>query len=88
MCNHYRKGQKVIEWSERRISGVSIPVALGEIAEHTYPKYPAPVVIQEDGARTLVSMPWGIPITIKGAAKHVTPAACSWLLYARAACGR
>jgi putative SOS response-associated peptidase YedK len=67
MCNHYRKGQKVIEWTQVRLGGVNVAAALGEIAEHTYPKYPAPIVIQQAGGRTLLSKTWGIPITIKGA---------------------
>lgn len=73
MCNHYRKGQKVIEWTQVRLGGIGVPEALGEIVEHTYPKYPAPVVIQQAGARTLVSKTWGIPVTIKNASgKTVT----------------
>ncbi len=72
MCNHYRKGQKVIEWTQVHLGGVKIAGALGEIAEHTYPKYPAPIVMQQAGERSLLSKSWGIPITIKGAKKAVT----------------
>jgi hypothetical protein len=38
-----------------------------ELSEHTYPKYPAPVVIQQAGDRLLMNKTWGIPVTIKGA---------------------
>lgn len=73
MCNHYRKGQPVIEWTQVRLGGIGVAAALGEIIEHTYPKYPAPVVIQQAGRRTLLSKSWGIPITIKSASgKAVT----------------
>jgi len=68
MCNHYRKGQKVVEWSQVRLGGVQVASAFKEIAEHTYPKYPAPVVTQRDGVRELVEKSWGIPIAVKGVA--------------------
>jgi hypothetical protein len=44
MGNHYRKGQKVVEWTQVRLGDVGIADALRELvlAEHTYPKYPAP----------------------------------------------
>jgi putative SOS response-associated peptidase YedK len=67
MCNHYRKGQPVVGWSQVRLGGgLQIALAISEIAEHTYPKYPAPIVIQQSGARSLVTKSWGIPITVKG----------------------
>jgi hypothetical protein len=69
MCNHYRKGQPVIEWTQFRINGLHIAQDFAEIVEHTWPKYPAPIVIQQDGRRSLVSKSWGIPITIKGDSK-------------------
>ena len=60
MCNHYRKDQKVIKWSVSRIPRVRIPVPVEALPEHTYPKYLAPVVIEEAGERTLVAIRWGV----------------------------
>jgi putative SOS response-associated peptidase YedK len=40
---------------------VNVAGALSEIAEHTFPKYPAPIVIEQRGERTLTEMRWGIP---------------------------
>lgn len=66
MCNHYRTGQHALEFSETRIPGVRMSEALSEIREHIYPKYLAPVVVQENGGRHLVSLPWGVPVTMTG----------------------
>jgi putative SOS response-associated peptidase YedK len=75
MCNHYRKGQKVIEWTQTRLGGVKVAAALTEIAEHTFPKYPAPIVIREGSERILTEMRWGIPRVIgQGRSKPVTNA--------------
>lgn len=77
MCNHYRKGQKregrdeVIEWTQRVIPS-AVPTPLPEFAEHIFPKYPAPVVVQISGERTLVTKTWGIAMPIKGATKTLT----------------
>lgn len=71
MCNHYRKGQPVTEWTQVRLGGVGVSEFLGEIAEHTYPKFSAPVVVQQNGERSLVLKSLGIPITIKGAKKPI-----------------
>ena len=71
MCNHYRKGGPVAEFSEVRFGGGVKVVGQLELVEHTYPKYPAPVVIQQTGERVLLNKTWGIPITIKGATKSI-----------------
>lgn len=57
-----------------RLGGVKIAGALDEaiLAEHTYPKYLAPIVIQQAGERSLVTKSWGIPLTIKGVTKPLT----------------
>lgn len=67
MCNHYRKGGPVAEFSDVRLGGGVKVVGVLEPAEHTYPKYPAPVVIQQAGERLLLNKQWGIPVTIKTA---------------------
>jgi putative SOS response-associated peptidase YedK len=63
MCNHYRKGAPVVGFSEVRLRLKIIPGL--ELAEHTYPKYPAPVVIQQNGDRLLLNKHWGLPVTIR-----------------------
>ena len=81
MCNHYRKDQKVIEWSVRRIPRVRIPVAMGPLHEHTYPKYPAPVLVEEAGERTLVAIRWGVwPFYAKAKPQFLTNARNDGLL--------
>jgi putative SOS response-associated peptidase YedK len=75
MCNHYRKANDVVEWSQTRIPGLTISVAFREIPEHTYPKYPAPVICEEAGVRTLIPVRWGIERFIApGKIKAVTNA--------------
>lgn len=62
----------MIEWTQTRLGGLHVPQALGEILEHTFPQYPAPVVTQEAGVRQLVLKAWGIPVTSKGAKGPMT----------------
>jgi putative SOS response-associated peptidase YedK len=76
MCNHYHKKREVIGWAvtkvPRAVMGYTPQV---EFAEHTFPKYPAPVMIQEHGTRTLVEMRWGVQRFIgQGKTKPVTNA--------------
>ena len=81
MCNHYRKDQKVIEWTVRRIPRVRIPVPVEALPEHTYPKYLAPVVIEEAGERTLVAIRWGVwPFYAKDKPQFLTNARNDGLL--------
>ena len=70
-CNHYRKGGPVAEFSEVRLGGVKVVGQL-DLSAHTYPKYPAPVVISQAGERLLLNKSWGIPVTIRGAKGPVT----------------
>lgn len=69
MCNHYRNRQDIVAHALRIIQGLELtdPDLGLKITEHVYPKYPAPVVVQQAGVRSLVSKAWGVPITIKGA---------------------
>ena len=60
--------------SDRRHDALPIE----EVPEHTYPKYPAPVIIQQIGAGTLVAKAWGIPITIKGPTKPIVKPVRRW----------
>ena len=52
--------QKVIEWSVSRIPRVRIPVPMEPLPWHTYPKVPAPVVIEEAGELTSVAIRRGV----------------------------
>ncbi len=81
MCNHYSKDQKVIDWSLRTVPRVTMPLPLGEIVEHTYPKYPAPVIAQENDERTLTMMRWGVwPFYTKEKPQFITNARSDGLL--------
>jgi hypothetical protein len=53
VCSHYHKGQPVAEFSQVRLPGLAIPEPILEaaFAEHTYPKYPASIVIEQEGNR-------------------------------------
>ena len=74
MCNHYRKKPEVTEWSRSVVEGITIPIPLPDLPEHTYPKYLAPVV-EEGGARTLVAMRWGVwPFYARDKAQFITSA--------------
>lgn len=76
MCNHYRKSPAVIDWALDRMVGTihGIP-DVSIFVDHTYPKYPAPIIMQASGARTLVAMRWGITRFIgDGKTKPVTNA--------------
>ena len=57
MCSHSRKDQEVMEWSVSGIPRVRIPVPTeplpAPLPGHTCLKYPASVVIEEAGERTL-----------------------------------
>jgi putative SOS response-associated peptidase YedK len=76
MCNHYRKGPEVVRRSLEIIRGL-VPgdIAPGDFPADTFPKRPAPVVMQERGTRTLVEMRWGVERFIgDGKTKPVTNA--------------
>ena len=81
MCNHYQilKEKQIVlfEWSGSLLK-TRLPLPLPDFPTHIYPKYPAPVIIQQGGERNLVAKHWGIPMKIKGATKmldrHVTNA--------------
>lgn len=81
MCNHYQisKDQQaaLFQWMAPLLKN-SIPDPAPEFTSHIYPKYPAPVIIQQGGERFLSLKKWGIPLKIKGATKmlerHVTNA--------------
>ena len=81
MCNHYRKKPEVSEWSRSVVEGITIPIPLPDLPEHTYPKYLAPVVIEEAGARTLIAMRWGVwPFYARDKAQFITNARNDGLL--------
>ena len=60
MCNHYRKSSDVRELSRRIVPALTIPEPLPDLPEHSWPRKPAPVVIQTAGARTLVARRGGV----------------------------
>ena len=63
MCIHYRIKPPEKDWSKDEVgsvSGLTIPAAMPITHEHIYPKYPAPVIVQQSGARTVEPMAWGV----------------------------
>ena len=63
MCIHYRIKPPERDWSKDEVGsvpGLTIPAAMLITHEHIYPKYLAPVIIQQSGARTVEPMAWGI----------------------------
>lgn len=60
MCNHYEKNVQVLSWALNMIPGLTLPAPLPEVATHTWPKYPAPVVVDQDGKAAVAVMRWGV----------------------------
>lgn len=72
MCNHYEKNVQVIGWAAswyRRTTGKDVELeTMPDMVDHTWPKYPAPVLLN-DGRDRLTALPWGIRREIKGKTK-------------------
>lgn len=60
MCNHYEKNSDVIRWALKVIPGLALPDAPPEVPTHTWPKYPAPVVVDQEGSPSIQIMRWGV----------------------------
>ena len=60
MCNHYEKSAEVLRWAKEKIPGLLLPDPLPELPSHTWPKYPAPVVVDLEGKPAILTMRWGI----------------------------
>jgi putative SOS response-associated peptidase YedK len=79
MCNHYEKNSEVIEWAARMAEvphavvndegDVVHPDELARLPTHTWPKYPAPILLETDAGRSLALMRWGVRVEIRGATK-------------------
>lgn len=81
MCNHYRDDEKIIEFVQKTMPWVKIPGILPQIKGHMYPKYPGPVVMQAEGAQSLVEMRWGVwPFYAKDKPQFLTNARGDGLL--------
>lgn len=60
MCNHYEKNVDALKWALKAIPGLVLPDPLPEVPTHTWPKYPAPVVVDQEGAPAVQIMRWGV----------------------------
>jgi putative SOS response-associated peptidase YedK len=60
MCNHYRDHEAIFDYIRKALPWVKIPAKLPVIRGHMYPKYPGPVLVQENGEANLVEMRWGV----------------------------
>jgi len=79
MCNHYEKNVEVIEmglrvfgekgWALNAAGDVVAPDDLSALPPHTYPKTPAPIVLQTDAGREIAIARWGVRVDIQGVRK-------------------
>lgn len=60
MCNHYEKNAEMLKWASEILPGLFLPDPLPELAHHTWPKYPAPVVVDQEGRPAVQIMRWGV----------------------------
>lgn len=56
----------------KRITSLKIAAQLPGFSEHTYPKTPAPIVLETKEGRVIDVLRWGIQVQIKGATKPLT----------------
>lgn len=77
MCNHYEKSvhgtEAAIELAVAKMNA-QLAAEMKEWREHTYPKYPAAIIRQENGVREAVEMRWGVSVDLQGKPKNVTNA--------------
>jgi putative SOS response-associated peptidase YedK len=71
MCNHYEKNTEVISWMVSQFGDVIVPADLPAFTEHTWPKSPAPVLLQTAEGRAIAAMRWGVRVEVKGATKQL-----------------
>ena len=74
MCNHYQDAEEeALDRLQAILPGLALSAGLPKLPVHIYPKYPARILMQERGTRTLVAMRWGIERFIgQGKTKPVT----------------
>ncbi len=65
MCNHYRTQPELFDWTEEVVPDLLVADRTVSYQEHIYPRLAAPIVFQHAQRRILVSMRWGIPVSIK-----------------------
>ncbi len=72
MCNHYEKNAQVIRWAAEQFGEVAVPSDLAAFPDHTWPKSPAPVLLETEAGRSIAVMRWGVHVEIQGATKPLT----------------
>lgn len=60
MCNHYLQERHALKYGAARVQGLRLPDTVPEVPEHTWPKYIAPVILQEEGQRVASFLRWGV----------------------------
>ena len=83
MCNHAYRERKMLEHVARVIAGLDVPVDLAEFTPHAYPKSPSPIIVDEQGRRSVQMHRWGVGYTVQGKPKFVTNARDDQLLKIR-----
>ena len=71
MCNHYQNHPEAIPTWQDYIGTDAFP-PFSEIKIDIWPKYQAPIVRVDQGAKILDSMQWGVPLTMKGKRRGTT----------------
>ena len=75
MCNHFETDQLALHWAIDAVPGTNPPKILQEIRRHMWPKYQAPVIIEEDGRREGCFLRWGVwPFYARAKAQYITNA--------------
>ena len=60
MCNHYEKSAEALRWAHELIPSLLLPDPLPDLPHHTWPKYPAPVIVDQEGRPAVQIMRWGV----------------------------
>ena len=71
MCNHYQNHPEAIPTWQDYI-GTDAGPRFSETRIDIWPKYQAPIVRVDQGAKILDSMQWGVPLTMKGKRRGTT----------------
>ena len=71
MCNHYQNHPEAIPTWQDYI-GTDAGPPFSETRIDIWPKYQAPIVRVDQGAKILDSMQWGVPLTMKGKRRGTT----------------